>query len=213
MSSVYYSLYDDKLVVNRIRQKLPHLFQLAELESQRSGKIGMEVGSIRERILVALLMYKYGLDDVDPDVPITEPETDVYVKGEPLSIKTVTSSGNYFNGVKVSWSVDEETVRQFERRYSPSCDMLLARIKWGGMGQLFLFPKEAQLSVLLNMGSDKYLKLPKPGANSRGVEISKEALGLLVEHELTRKINIRFVREELDYREVYVRWLDAWHGL
>jgi len=31
--------------------------QIAELESQRAGKVGMEVGSIRERIIVSLLIY------------------------------------------------------------------------------------------------------------------------------------------------------------
>lgn len=61
------------------------------MESQRNGKIGMEVGSTREKILIALLMYKFGLDDVNANLPITEPEIDVIVKEEPLSIKTVTT--------------------------------------------------------------------------------------------------------------------------
>ena len=56
MSSVYNKLFDDKLIIKRVKNKLPHLFQLAELESSRNGKIGMEIGSVRERILIALLM-------------------------------------------------------------------------------------------------------------------------------------------------------------
>ena len=83
MSSVYSKLFDDNLIIKRVKNKLPHLFQLAELESSRNGKIGMEIGSVRERILIALLMYKFGIDIVDPDIPITASEVDVIVDNTP----------------------------------------------------------------------------------------------------------------------------------
>ena len=38
-------LFSDITLVNKITTKLPYLFQLAELESSRAGKVGMEVGS------------------------------------------------------------------------------------------------------------------------------------------------------------------------
>jgi hypothetical protein len=50
-------IFEDKNLVDKIKRRLPYLFQLAELESSRAGKIGMEVGSVRERIIVALLIY------------------------------------------------------------------------------------------------------------------------------------------------------------
>jgi len=50
-------IFKDKKLVNKIKTRLPYLFQLAELESSRAGKIGMEVGSLRERIIIALLIY------------------------------------------------------------------------------------------------------------------------------------------------------------
>ena len=43
-----------------IQQKLPRLFQIAELESSRAGKIGMEVGVLREHIITALFTHKLG---------------------------------------------------------------------------------------------------------------------------------------------------------
>jgi hypothetical protein len=52
--SVYNEIFDDKLIVKRVKNKLPKLFQLAELESSRDGKIGMEIGSVRERIMQCL---------------------------------------------------------------------------------------------------------------------------------------------------------------
>jgi len=57
MSPKIREIFSDKELVARIQDKLPKLFQLAELESSRAGKIGMEVGSLRERIIVALLIY------------------------------------------------------------------------------------------------------------------------------------------------------------
>jgi len=47
MSSRLIEIFEDRKLVNRIKNKLPYLFQLAELESSRAGKIGMEVGSLR----------------------------------------------------------------------------------------------------------------------------------------------------------------------
>jgi len=52
--------FTDEKLVDRIKTRLPYLFQLAELESSRAGEIGMEVGSLRERIIIALIIYRFG---------------------------------------------------------------------------------------------------------------------------------------------------------
>jgi len=39
-------IFEDEILVERIKSKLPHLFSIAELESSRAGKIGMEVGLV-----------------------------------------------------------------------------------------------------------------------------------------------------------------------
>lgn len=211
-NSVYNGIFDDNFIVKRVQNKLPHLFQLAEMECQRNGKVGMEVGSTREKILIALLMYKFGLDDVDADIDITVPEIDVFVKHEPLSIKTVTTKNNQWsNGVKLVWSVDAATASNFKQKYTPTCGMMLARIQWEDNGALYFFSKELQTNVMNTIGKDAYMVLPKPGTNARGVELSSTALENLTTHPAARKIDIFFKREELDYREVYTKWLDAWH--
>lgn len=210
MSSVYNKLFDDELIIRRVKNKLPRLFQLAELESSRNGKIGMEIGSVRERILIALLMYKFGIDIVDPDIPITMPEVDVYVDNTPLSIKTITTTSDRYTSVKLIWTVDPGKALEFKNTYVPSCDMLLAKIRWNGNGKLLLFSKESQQKILKNLGADKYIKTPKENTNARGVEISSEALKILESCEDTRCIDINFVRGKIDYREVYTKWLDAW---
>lgn len=210
MSSVYDKLFNDNLIVKRVKNKLPHLFQLAELESSRNGKIGMEIGSVRERILIALLMYKFGIDIVNPDIPITAPEVDVIVDNTPLSIKTMTTSSERWNSIKLIWTVDAQKAIEFKNTYIPFCDMLVAKIRWNGEGKLLLFSKESQCQILNDIGRDRYIKLPKENTNARGVEITAEALSMLEIHTDTRCININFTREKIDYREVYTKWLDAW---
>jgi len=58
-------------------------------------------------------------------------------------------------------------------------------------------------------GPEQYIKLPKPGTNPRGVEITKEALRSLVEAKGTRNIEITWQRSEIDYKP-YKRWVDYW---
>ena len=147
MSSVFNKLFDDNLIVRRVKNKLPHLFQLAELESSRNGKIGMEIGSVRERILIALLMYKFGIDIVNSDIPITAPEVDVIVNDNPLSIKTMTTNSERWSYLKLIWTVDAKKALEFKNTYMPSCDMLVAKIRWNGEGELLLFSKESQQQV------------------------------------------------------------------
>src|SRR3989344_6207026 len=93
-------LFSNTHFVLRIKGKLPKLFHIAELESSRAGKIGMEVGSAREKVIIALLIYKYGKENINTNIPITETETDVMVKTVPYSIKTITGNG----GVKAVWT-------------------------------------------------------------------------------------------------------------
>lgn len=211
MASIYDRLFDDEIIIKRVKNKLPYLFQLAELESSRNGKIGMEIGSVRERILIALLMYKFGIDIVNPEIPITAPEVDVIVQNEPLSIKTMTTTSQRWNSVKLIWTVDAQKSLEFKSNYLPSCDMLIAKIYWNNLGKLLLFSKEAQIEVLNEIGRDRYIKLPKQNTNARGVEINTEALRLLETHKNTREIEINFTRKNIDYREVYTKWLDAWY--
>lgn len=137
MSSRVVEIFKDEALVERIRRRLPYLFWLAELESSRAGKIGMQVGSVREQIVVGLLIYKFGEQNVETDIPITQPEVDVRLFGEPLSIKTITGTG--FGGVKLVWTVDRQKAMEFRKAYYPGCDILVVRINWGGIGWILLY--------------------------------------------------------------------------
>jgi hypothetical protein len=197
MSSRLVELFEDEKLVEKIKRRLPYLFQLAELESSRAGKMGMEVGSLRERIIVALLIYKFGEENIEIEIPITEPEVDVMLFGEPISIKTITGKG--FSGVKLIWTVDAQKAKQFRESYYPHCNALLVQIDWNAIGGFYYIPLEVQRRVFEEMGRERYIKLPKPGTNPRGVEIAKDALLHLVKDKGSKVIDITWQRSEIDY--------------
>lgn len=205
MISPLADLFKDPEFAKEVQNKLPYLFYLAELELSRAGRTGMEVGTLRERILIAMLIYKFGEENVKTEIPVTEHAIDVKLFGKPLSIKTITSLG----GVKVVWTVNAKKAREFVESYEPSCDILLAQIKWGGSGGLYYIPLEVQQKVFSSIGRDKYLKLPKPGTNPRGIELSREALRKLMTHDETMKIHVNWIRPDIKYNP-YERWLRYW---
>ncbi|MBS3138145.1 ThaI family type II restriction endonuclease [Candidatus Woesearchaeota archaeon] len=206
MVSPVAQLFKKEENIKRVQAKLPYLFQMAELESSRAGKIGMEVGSLRERIIVALLVYVFGENNVDTNLPITNSETDVIVLGHKLSIKTITGNG----GVKAVWTVDAKSAQNFIKNYSPQCEILLTKIVWGlEAGGFFLIPLEVQNIILRKLGSNTYLKPPKEGTNPRGVEFSKEALTSMLEHPSTLKIKINWQKSTINFN-IYERWIDYW---
>ena len=207
MSSNLKEIFEDERLAEKIVKRLPYLFHLAELESSRAGKIGMEVGSLRERIIVALLLYKFGESNVETEIPITESEVDVRLFGQPISIKTITGKG--FSGVKLIWTVDAQKAKEFRKNYYPHCDILLIQINWDNIGGFYYLPLKAQKSLFDKMGKEKYIKLPKPGTNPRGVEITKEALSSLVEDKMSKVIEIHWQRKKVDYNP-YKRWVDYW---
>jgi len=200
-------MFEDEELVEKIKRRLPHLFQLAELESSRAGKTGMEVGSVRERIMVALLIYKFGEANVETEIPITEPEVDAKLFREPVSVKTITGKG--FGGVKLIWTVDAQKAKEFSESYYPHCDILLVQINWDDLGGFYYIPLEIQGRLFDKMGSQNYIKLPKAGTNPRGVEITKEALSGLVENNESRRIVINWQRTKIEFNS-YKRWVDLW---
>lgn len=207
MTNPLFQLFENEKIVLKIQHRLPYLFQLAELESSRAGKIGMEVGSLREKIIVALLIYQFGEENVETELPITEPEADVKLYNNPISIKTITDSS--LRGVKLIWTVDALKSKEFLESYQPLCDMLLIQINWQNYGGFYYFPLSAQKRTFDQIGREKYIKLPKAGTNPRGIELTREALENLVRDRESKSIPIFWKRTEISY-DPYKRWIDLW---
>jgi len=148
----------------------------------------MEVGTVREKIIVAFFIYKFGAENVKTEIPTTEPEIDVEIFGKAVSIKTI--SGKRLNGVKLIWTVDRIKARYFFDKYQPHYDMVLIQVNWSNEGAFFYVPLEVQLEVFNSLGKERYLKLPVEGTNPRGVEISGESMRIISMHPDTLKVPI-----------------------
>ena len=207
MPSRLIEIFEDKILVERIKRRLPYLFQLAELESSRAGKTGMEVGSVREKIVAALLIYKFGEANVETDIPITKSEIDTKLFGEPVSIKT--KKGKDYSGVKISWTVDAQKSKEFQKIYYPHFDILFVQVAWGKESGFYWIPINVQKRLFDKIGRERYIQLPKPGTNPRGIEINKEALKNLVNDAETKKIMIYWQKIKIDFNP-YKRWVDLW---
>ena len=201
-------IFENSEAANLLRARLPYLFQLAEIDCSRAHKVGMEVGSLRERILIAFLINHFGKKNVQTEIPITEHETDVKLFNQPVSIKTITGAGR----VKMAWTVDRLKSREFLENYKPKCAILLVHIRWGCVGGLFYIPLEAQTRVFKELGRARYLNLPKEGTNPRGVDINPEALLKLISQHDTRRIDINWQLSTITNYSPYDRWLDHWNG-
>ena len=154
-----------------------------------------------------MLIYKFGEANVETKIPLTEPEVDTKLFGAPVSIKTIT--GKKFSGVKLIWTVDPQKAKEFRESYYPHCNILLAQINWNDAGGFYYIPLEVQKRLFDKIGRQNYIKLPKPGTNPRGVEITKEALSSLVEDSESKSIVIDWKRTKIDFN-AYKRWVDLW---
>ncbi len=209
MASRVVEIFQDQGLVERIKNRLPYLFELAELESSRGNKVGMEVGSLREKIIIALFIYKFGEENVETNIQITKAEIDVKIFGEPVSIKTIT--GPNLSGIKLRWTVDSTKAKEFAKSYQPYCDIVLVQVNWDSEGGFYYIPLESQQKVFDQLGRDKYIKLPKQGTNPRGIEITKEAMLRLVDSEMSKKIPVSWRKEGIQFSP-YKRWIDLWRN-
>lgn len=207
MSSELKGIFLNESLVKLIQRKLPEIFNIAEIECSRAGKVGMEVGSVRESILISLLMYVFGENNIKCDIPITESEIDVILFDTPISIKTKTGQG--FNGIKAVWTVDPRKVHEYIEHFKPHFDILLAQLVWNQSGGLYYIPVEAQLEVFNRIGVSRYLIPPKEGTNPRGVEYSSDALFLAIRDPRSKAIPILWKKPDITYSK-YKRWLDMW---
>ena len=207
MNSKIAEIFQTESFVNKVKSKLPKLFHLAELESSRAGKIGMEVETVREKIITSLFLYKFGEKNVKTELPITEAETDVIVFDTPISIKTII--GKNFSGIKLIWTVDAQKALEFSRSYTPSCDMVLVQINWNALSGFYYIPIEVQKEIINDLGREHYIKLPKAGTNPRGVEMSSNAMKSLVKHNQTRKITIDWKKEKIEFNP-FKKWIEHW---
>lgn len=203
---------------DKILRILPTLFTRVDLENRRGHRMNMGVGFARERVLIALLMHVYGTDSVEFPYELS-PEMDIIVNDHPLSIKTKAGTG--FSGVKLVWTSDRIKIEEFYSTYNPSSELLYVNVVWDSTGKFCLIPLSVQQEIFSELRPEGYIKLPKEGTNSRGVEIEHQAMRKLQSHSATRCLEIPWNKDPSLPGEVslteewtpYHQWLEIWENI
>lgn len=168
----------------------------------------METGTLREQILIALFIHKFGRENIKLG-GITEAH-DVEVFGHPISIKTAKASSSA-PPLKVWWGSDNTKAKEFRDRYQPNSILMVAVIRWGKHGVLALVPQEVQEALFRRVGPENYLRA-RVGTNNRGVEIPGAIVAELLSHPLSKRITVHWQEPSLEEVEwiPYLQWLDYW---
>lgn len=173
----------------------PKFVAIANAMSTHNGRIGQEVGKLRERALIYLL-YRFLGEDIDEcpiddsDVGVHEKEKDVSIFDRDVSIKTLTGKNGKYSPLKLSWVDDQDKAKEFIDNFKPTCDLLVACIDWGNVANIYYIDCETQTTVLDSLPSDKRLVLAK--GYTKGTRLHSQAWLEMLQHENTLKLPINW---------------------
>lgn len=164
--------------------KLAKLYQASQQENTRNGQLTTEVGSSREKDLVAFLKYnqdlkvKYNIDNKD--------EADCKIKGRKTSIKHISSNRIGPNGLKIKWTSNKEKQKEFINDFTFTCDLLLVFVKFEDIMTLTLeiiFINKGKLQKLYEQSKGEKVFKALNG-NSRGIEFEKSFFNKMMDNKM-----------------------------
>lgn len=163
------------------------LYQSSQTECSRSAGLTPEVGSSRERDVIASFLHNEGLTVVY-DIP-NKSEEDVIVNTKKISIKHSSNKKNSCSGIKIVWTVDESQRLKFVNKFVFSCDLLIIFVRFDRdivNGELVILYIEQttlihqqQLCYIRNEEIFKCLS-----GNSRGIELHKKFFDVIINKAL-----------------------------
>jgi hypothetical protein len=173
------------------------LYQASHLECSRSRGLTPEVGSSRERDLIASFCNNKSLD-VNYNIS-NENEEDVIIDNKKISIKHSSNKTVNQRGIKIIWTVDSNKREHFINNHTFTCDMLIVYVRFEeelDQGELEIVYLPAEL--LEKHRSDKMFKCLE--GNSRGIEFQKDAFNTVVKEALFH-IQIKFSNMECELKD------------
>lgn len=188
-------------------ETLPEFFAKLNKQCLRGRTIGMEIGKLRERNIVALLQVISEMETkqkffINYDLDDKLAEIDCYFNYTGISIKTYT--GKSIHGIKIVWTVDKKSCKDFVKNYEPCVDLLIVNIpnakdnKINDTGYIYYIPQKVQDFVFDNLNS-KYFKMPMNGRNSRGIELSRTAFDMLIDNKNTTTISFNWNCDKINH--------------
>jgi hypothetical protein len=162
---------------NHLR-KLICLYQYSQLECCRNGKLSPEVGSSREKDMIASLCSDKILN-INYDINNNEKE-DVIINNHNVSIKHSSNKITSCNGLKIVWTSNELEQEKFVQNFSFTFDILLCWIRFDnkildtGVLEVIYIKKDTlnKYHLIFTNTNRNIFKCLK--GNSRGIEFNKD---------------------------------------
>jgi len=176
------------------------LYQSSQIECSRANGLTPEVGSSRERDIIASLVNNPSLE-VNYSIHNQNHE-DVIVNKKKISIKHSSNKYNNGNGIKIIWTVNKEKRDEFIEKFYFTCDLMIIYVRFLGMihqGELEIIyiPKEVLLHQQCAFLIAKQPVFKCLEGNNRGVELDKKFFEKIILYCLFRiKISFRNIITE-----------------
>lgn len=176
------------LTSRQVQKELIYLYQQSQLECTKNGKLSMEIGSSREKDLIAIL-YRHIGPDVQYNVDIHVPE-DVKIFGENFSIKH--SSAPVGQGsIKWKWTSDTKQANRFKEQLMSSStseyykNMILVYVDNYSMKITIIgILKQVVIDGVKILLEDAFIS--RTGNNNRGVEFSNRMIKHIIKNATFR---------------------------
>lgn len=167
------------------------LYQSSQIECSRSAGLTPEVGSSRERDVIASL---YNDKELCVEYNISNRnEEDVIVNGKKISIKHSSNKYNSCSGMKIVWTVDKTERIKFVKKFVFNCDLLIVYVRFDKQnvnGELVVMYIEKSTLVaqqhLFGIRNEEIFKCLN--GNSRGVELRKKFFDKIIKKALFHTI-------------------------
>jgi hypothetical protein len=163
------------------------LYQSSQTECSRSAGLTPEIGSSRERDVIASLCHNKVLSVVY-DIP-NKSEEDVIVNNKKISIKHSSNKKNSCSGIKIIWTVDTAERLKFVKKFVFSCDLLIIYVRFdrevvNGQLEILYIERSTLLhqQQLSNIRNEEIFKCLD--GNSRGIELHKKFFDVIINKAL-----------------------------
>lgn len=171
------------------------LYQLSQTECSRSSGLTPEVGSSREKDLIAsfasnpILKVNYDISN--------EKEEDVKINNNNISIKHSSNKNNTQSGIKIIWTVDLEKRKEFIKHFIFKCNLIIVYVRFdtkmeNGYIEIIYISCDELIHQQMNSSirNEPIFKCLK--GNSRGIEFDKIFFEKIIQKSLFHiKINFK----------------------
>lgn len=155
--------------------KLLKLYQVSQMEYKRNNRLTPDVGSSREKDLIAYM--KYILKDKINYKIDNEKEEDVLINNTKVSIKHSSTKSLSSSSIKIQWTENKIQQTKFINDFEFTCDLMIVFVRFNNnnSGEIeILYNLSATLNKIMKSFKDNDIQIFKTRENSngRGIEFS-----------------------------------------